>query len=114
LVNRATVRGALADRVSSNNTDRAVATAGPRLVLRNTAARTSVRPGHAIAYTLVLRNAGPGTARRIVLCDTPGTGLHIARAPRAKRAHGRACWTFDTLGAGKSLRRHVIARVRRP
>ena len=90
LVNRATVRGALADRVTSNSTDRAVATAGPRLVLRNTAARTSVSAGtrdrlHARATQRQTRH---GAANRAVRHPRHGP-THRARTPREARARPR-------------------------
>ena len=111
LTNSVSVRSALVDPVVANNRDRFTARTGPRLVLAKTAGARSAAPGGRLRYTLSLRNAGPGTARGVRLCDDPGRGLRLTRAPGARRTRTRACWSLGSLRAGKRVRRSVTARV---
>ncbi len=111
LTNGAKVRSALVDPVTANNRDRFTARTGPRLVLAKTAGTRTGVPGGRLRYTLTLRNAGPGTARGVRLCDRPGRGLRLGRTAGARRTRTRACWTFRSLRSGQRVRRVVTARV---
>lgn len=111
LTNTATIDGTLADPVSANDSASAVARAGPRLTLSKKASAGRVRPGGSVSYILSLRNAGPGTAIKVNLCDAPGKGLRITSAPGARRVKGRTCWSFASLRAGRRVRRTLSLRT---
>jgi uncharacterized repeat protein (TIGR01451 family) len=77
-----------------------------RLSIRKTAARTTVRPGQAIKYRVLVRNIGTATARSVRVCDTPSSGLAVLKVPDgATLRDGAVCWKIDTLrrGASKTL-----------
>jgi uncharacterized repeat protein (TIGR01451 family) len=99
------------DPAAANNRDRPSSTLAPALTVRKTVnARTADR-GDALTYTLRLGNGGPGTANNVVLCDRPGRGLMLRRAPGGRIRRGAACWTIRRLARGSSVRRRVVASV---
>jgi uncharacterized repeat protein (TIGR01451 family) len=115
--NAGTLRNAIvadaaqADHASANNRDRARSSLAPRLTLRKAVNARTAQRGDTLTYTLRLRNRGPGTARNVVLCDRPGPGLMLRRAPRGRIRRGKACWTIRRMARGGSVRRRVIASV---
>jgi uncharacterized repeat protein (TIGR01451 family) len=67
-----------------------------------------------VAFTLTVRNAGPGMARDIVVTDTLGTGLTFVRALAPTRGvfvPSTKTWTFAKLPAGTSATIQIIAQV---
>ena len=74
------------DPAAANNRDRTSAALAPRLTVRKTVNARTAKLGDKLTYTLRLRNGGPGTARNVVLCDRPGAGLMLLRAPRGARS----------------------------
>jgi uncharacterized repeat protein (TIGR01451 family) len=102
---------AQADPAAANNRDRASSALAPRLTVRKAVNARSAERGDALTYTLRLRNGGPGTVRNVVLCDRPGRGLMLRRAPGGRIRRGAACWTIRRLARGGSLRRRAVAVV---
>jgi uncharacterized repeat protein (TIGR01451 family) len=115
--NAGTLRNAIvadaaqADPAAANNRDRASSALAPRLTVRKAVSARSTERGDALTYTLRLRNGGPGTVRNVVLCDRPGRGLMLRRAPGGRIRRGAACWTIRRLARGGSVRRRVVAVV---
>ena len=99
------------DPAAANNRDRTSSALAPRLTVRKTVNARTAKLGDMLTYTLRLRNGGPGTARNVVLCDRPGAGLTLRRAPGGRLRRGVACWTIRRLARGRTVRRRVIARV---
>jgi uncharacterized repeat protein (TIGR01451 family) len=89
------------DPVASNNRDHPRSALAPRLTLRKTVDSRSATIGDRLTYTLRLRNRGPGAARAVRLCDRPGQGLTLRRAPDARRRGGVACWTIRRLARAR-------------
>jgi uncharacterized repeat protein (TIGR01451 family) len=100
-----------ADPADANNRDRARSSLAPRLALRKTVNARVAQRGDTLTYTLRLRNRGPGTARNVVLCDRPGRGLMLRRAPSGRVRRGAACWTIRRMARGSSVRRRVVVSV---
>ncbi len=67
--------------------------------------------GETVAYRLRLTNRGPGPAVAVVLCDRPGRGLALRRAPDGRRSGRGACWRIGRLAQGRSVTRRAIASV---
>ena len=99
------------DPAAANNRDRPSSTLAPALTVRKTVNARTAERGDTLTYTLRLRNGGPGTARNVVLCDRPGRGLMLRRAPGGRIRRGAACWTIRRLARGSSVRRRVVATV---
>jgi uncharacterized repeat protein (TIGR01451 family) len=99
------------DPVASNNRDRSSSPLAPRLTLQKTVNARIASMGDRLRYTLRLGNRGPGTARNIRLCDRPGRGLALSRAPGGRVRGRSACWTIGRLARGRSVVRSVVARV---
>jgi uncharacterized repeat protein (TIGR01451 family) len=100
-----------ADQADANNRDRVRSSLAPRLVLRKAVNARVAQRGDTLTYTLRLRNRGPGTARNVRLCDRPGRGLMLRRAPGGRMRRGAACWTIRRMARGSSVRRRVVASV---
>ena len=77
------------DPAAANNRDRPSSTLAPRLTVRKTVNARTAEKGDTLTYTLRLRNGGPGTARNVVLCDRPGGGLMLRRAPGGRIREAR-------------------------
>ncbi len=90
---------------------RTVVEALARLVLRKRADVARARPGQVVGYRISLRVRGRTAARRVRVCDSLPDGLRLQRAAGASRRHGRACWTLERVGAGRTRTLHVVARV---
>ncbi len=99
------------DPAAANNRDRIQSPLAPRLTLTKTAGAKRAGVGDTVTYKLRLRNRGPGTARSLVLCDTPGRGLTLRRTPDARRRGRIACWRIASLRSGRSVTRRVVASV---
>jgi uncharacterized repeat protein (TIGR01451 family) len=111
LRNSIVTNAAQPDPVAANDRDRARSSLAPRLSLRKAVNARTAERGDTLAYTLRLRNGGPGTARNVVLCDRPGRGLRLRRAPGGRIRSGAACWTIRRMARGSSVRRRVVASV---
>jgi large repetitive protein len=111
LPNNISIDASEADPAAANNRDRAVASLAPRLVLRKTAGRSRARVRDTVSYTLRLTNRGPGTARNVVLCDRPRTGLVLRRAPGSRKRGRARCWNIGTLRRGRTVSRRVVASI---
>jgi uncharacterized repeat protein (TIGR01451 family) len=82
--NPAGVSGNELDPEAGNNNDVVqTCTRAPRLQLTKRTRKNLVRPGEAVAYSIVVRNAGGGVATQVRVCDTPSADLEIVRAPGA-------------------------------
>jgi uncharacterized repeat protein (TIGR01451 family) len=111
LRNRITADAAQADPAEANNADATRAALAPRLTLRKSVNARTAELGDRLTYTLRVRNRGPGTARRVVVCDQPRRGLELRRGPGARRTARGACWTIRRLARGRSATRRVVAVV---
>jgi uncharacterized repeat protein (TIGR01451 family) len=109
--NRISIDARQPDPAAANNRDRTRSRLAPRLVLRKSAAPRSAGVGETVSYRLRLTNRGPGTARGLRLCDRPGAGLALRRAPDARRRGRVACWRIRALRRGRSVTRRVVASV---
>ena len=78
--------------------------------LTKTASRRVVPGGGTVGFTIALRN-GPTALTRVVVCDRLPDGLVFVRAPGAGFVDGAACWKRPFLGAGKTLKLHLVARA---
>jgi uncharacterized repeat protein (TIGR01451 family) len=84
--------------------------------LKLTKTVSSARPiiGSIVVHTVSVRNAGPGTARNIVVTDTLGDGLKFVRAlptARGTFAVGTKTWTIAALPAGMQANLMLVALV---
>jgi uncharacterized repeat protein (TIGR01451 family) len=71
--------------------------------------------GSVITMTLVVRNAGPGTARNIAVADTLGEGLTFIRAlppTRGSFVSSTKTWNITTLPAGTVGTLQIVAQVK--
>lgn len=118
---RSNVRSTTTDSVPANNPSRWVIhiekkagpTGTPRLAVRITALRKTVRPGDALESTVVVSNSGTATARNVVVCvPAPGHATFVS-APGAVFRRGSACWSMGDLGVHASRRFVVVLRVDR-
>ncbi|MGX2992726.1 hypothetical protein JNUCC64_00285 [Streptomyces sp. JNUCC 64] len=111
LGNTATVRHAVADSNTANNTTGAVPPPGgvtePRADLRTvkqTATGTPVSPGQTFDYRVTVTNAGPSLARAVRLTDPLPAALAFVSSPDGCTATGRtvSCGPAATLAVGAS------------
>jgi uncharacterized repeat protein (TIGR01451 family) len=109
--NRISVRAAQPDPAGANNRARASALLAPRLVVRKTASHSRAGVGETVTYRLRVTNRGPGRASGVVLCDRPGSGLALRRAPGGRRSGRGSCWRIGRLAQGESASRRAIASV---
>jgi uncharacterized repeat protein (TIGR01451 family) len=110
--NRISVDGRQPDPAGANDRDRINSRLAPRVTVTKTARTRRASIGQGVAYVLRVRNRGPGVARSVRLCDRPGAGLRIQRAPGSTRDGRARCWRIARLAAGRSTTRRVIATVR--
>ena len=113
VTNRVRISAAQPDPAAANNRDRTGSALAPRLVLSKTAGAARAGIGDTVSYRLKLTNRGPGTARGIRLCDRPGAGLTIRRAPGSTKRGRARCWRIASLARGRSTTRRVVASVTR-
>ncbi|MBO2450764.1 DUF11 domain-containing protein [Actinomadura barringtoniae] len=74
----------------------------------------STSPGRRVRYVLTARNAGPSTARDVVVTDRLPAGLRILRVPPACSSSTRTVeCTLDRLAPGGLQRYVVTAKVRK-
>lgn len=91
----------------------ATAQSAPVVTLRKRASRPSVAPGGRVTFTLIARNAGPGTARGIRVCDRVPRAFDVVDAGGARRqADGRWCATIARLARGATRTLRIVARAR--
>jgi len=109
--NSIVANAAQADHVATNDRDRSRSTLAPRVTLRKLVNRRIAGMRDRLVYRLRLRNRGPGVARNVRLCDRPGRGLMITRAPGSRRRGRAVCWTIRRLARGRVLQRRVVVRV---
>ena len=84
----------------------------PRLVLRKAVDRKRARPGETLDYTIRLKNAGKGVAKKVRVCDALPSGSTLVDAPgAATKSSQKACWRLKKLGVGKSAKFNVTARI---
>ena len=113
VTNRVRISAAQPDPATANNRDRTGSALAPRVVLSKTAGAARAGIGDTVSYRLKLTNRGPGTARSIRLCDRPGAGLTIRRAPGSTKRGSARCWRIASLARGRSTTRRVVASVTR-
>ncbi|WP_458170484.1 COG1361 S-layer family protein [Kribbella sp. WER1] len=92
LANTATATSPVPDPDESNNSSTIttpVETLADVSVVK-TSDPTGVTPGSAFDYTIVVNNAGPSTARAVVLSDTVPAGLTVTSASKGCTVKGRA------------------------
>jgi uncharacterized repeat protein (TIGR01451 family) len=87
---------------------------GPaQLIVRKSARDEVAAPGRLVKYRIVV-TAGrrAAAARRVRVCDLPGTGLRLRSTSRGGLLReGRACWRLGKIMPGRSRRLTVVARV---
>lgn len=88
-----------------------VAPGKPKLSLRKTASRGSVRPGATVRYRLTVRNRGNATAQSVRVCDDLPRGLTLVSRGGGQLRGGQLCWTIKSLAAGRSVTRSFSARI---
>ncbi|HMJ03494.1 MAG TPA: trypsin-like serine protease [Conexibacter sp.] len=77
-----------------------------RLSVSVTLAKQTVRSGGTVRFTIRVSNRGRAAAKRVVVCNTPGSGLAFGHTPKgAERSRGRACWIIARVRAnsGRTL-----------
>jgi len=117
IVNTATASSDTPDPDPSNDSDSAdtpVGTLVPPadLSLRKTANAASVRTGAIASWTIVVRNAGPGTATGVRITDMLPPGLaDAATSGCAEDPAGVPTCTLGTLAAGAQASITISARV---
>jgi uncharacterized repeat protein (TIGR01451 family) len=79
-------------------------------------ARSVVRPGSTIAFTVLVRNAGPGDATGVALTEVVSRAAGVAVAPSAARCSGPPVITcsLGALAAGASVAVRITVRATRP
>lgn len=84
-----------------------------RLSVHKRAAVSAARAGQTVAYRLTVKAASGGVAaKRVLLCDRPGTGLRLVSASHGGVLRkGLACWRFATIKAGRSVTVKAVARI---
>ena len=105
--NAASIAAKQPDPAGANDRDRSTAGLVPRIELSNAPGRRSAGLGETLNYTFTIHNAGPGTARSVVVCDRPGPGLRLSRAGGAHRSGHSYCWRISTLAPGATARRRI-------
>jgi uncharacterized repeat protein (TIGR01451 family) len=118
---RSNVDSTTTDSVPANNPSRWVIrverntrpAGNPRLGVRITLLRKTVRPGEVLKSTVVVSNSGTATARNVVLCVPAPAHATFVSAPGASFRNGSACWSIGDLGAHASRRFAVVLRVNR-
>jgi uncharacterized repeat protein (TIGR01451 family)/LPXTG-motif cell wall-anchored protein len=112
LANTATASSPVTDPDESNNSSTVTTPVETRadLSVTKTSDPAGVTPGSTFDYTIVVTNAGPSTARTVVLSDTVPAGLTVSSASRGCTVEGRAvrCELGD-LPIGQAI---VSLRVR--
>jgi uncharacterized repeat protein (TIGR01451 family) len=84
------------------------------LTLTKTSSTTSPVLKSTVAFTLILRNSGPGMARDIAVTDTLGTGLTFVKVlppSRGTFVGSTKTWNIPTLPAGASAMLQVVTVV---
>lgn len=108
---------------SASNTDplqkdwMADAVLTPALTLTKSADVSAVRAGDAVTYTIVVLNAGTGTATSPVLVDAVPPGTSFVSADEGgvyDDATGEVRWTLPSLAPGEETTRHLTVRVDDP
>jgi uncharacterized repeat protein (TIGR01451 family) len=79
-------------------------------------ARSVVRTGSTIAFTVLVRNAGPGDATGVALTEVVSRAAGVAVAPSAGRCSGPPVITcsLGALAAGASVAVRITVRATRP
>ncbi|HZX03654.1 DUF11 domain-containing protein, partial [Kribbella sp.] len=92
LANTATATSPVTDPDESNNSSTITTPVETRadLSVTKTSDPAGVTPGSAFAYTIVVNNAGPSTARAVVLSDTVPAGLAVSSASNGCTVKGSA------------------------
>ena len=85
----------------------------PRLAVRITALKKTVRPGDMLESTVVVSNSGTATARNVVVCVPAPAHATFVSAPGAVFRRGGACWSIGDLGVHASRRFVVVLRIDR-
>jgi uncharacterized repeat protein (TIGR01451 family) len=111
LTNRISGAAAQPDQAAANDRARASALLAPRLVVGKLVSRRRAGVGETLSYRLRVTNPGPGAATGVVLCDRPGRGLALRRAPDGRRSGRGACWRIGRLAQGRTATRRAIASV---
>ena len=113
LVNTAYVDSANLDTNTSNNTDTAstVVTAEALVNIVKDVIPAAVEPGMGIVYRMVVTNAGPSTARNVVVADTlPPEVINAAVSSSQGGCTGFPC-TLDDIDPGSSATIFVVGTV---
>jgi uncharacterized repeat protein (TIGR01451 family) len=85
--------------------------AKPKLLVVAINNRRTVRPGGEVQTTMLVRNAGPGIANRVLVCMPVPTASSFVSAPEGFFRQGRACWSIARLGVGSTRRLTVRFRI---
>ena len=84
-----------------------------RLAVRKRADVRFAAPGRVVDYRIVVTAARTAaTAHAVRVCDAPGAGLRLLRAPGGVVRDGRACWRIRELAPGHKRTLRASARVR--
>jgi uncharacterized repeat protein (TIGR01451 family) len=99
----------------ANNTGTArVRIVKPRLRVRKTSNRTSLRAGQTVDYTIRVTNPSRRAVRNVRTCDRLPSGMVLVSSrPRARVARGQHCWTARSLAAGKTVTYRITVRALR-
>lgn len=84
----------------------------PKLRVRKTSTRRSVRAGQTFSYAIRVTNPSRRSVRNVRTCDRLPSGLvRISTRPTAKVSRGQHCWTARSLGARKSVTYRITVRA---
>jgi uncharacterized repeat protein (TIGR01451 family) len=113
--NTATVSSPTPDSNLTNNRDDATVTitgAPPsKLRVRKSAKPSTVAPGDAVVFTIVLTVPSQVDAKQVDVCDTLPAELVFDSAPGATFSKGRACWHLAVAKAGSTTEFTITAKV---
>jgi uncharacterized repeat protein (TIGR01451 family) len=104
-----------ADDTDTNNTSAvSVTPVLGALNLSKTVSTPAVAVGSTVVFTLAVGNAGPGTARGVVVTDTFGSGLAFARVLSSSQGTFNAAtgvWNVGTVPAGTTAMLRLVMVV---
>lgn len=89
-------------------------TGTPAISVSKTTSATEVAPGAQIPYTITVRNTGDGDAKNVEVTDKLPSSLTYVSSSAGGSYDGGShsvSWTIDTLAAGQSVTRTLVAQV---
>lgn len=90
------------------------ATGTPKISVSKTTSAAEAAPGAQIPYTITVRNTGDGDAANLTVTDAlPASLAYVSSSPAGSYDSGtnKVTWTIDSLAAGQSVTRTIIAEV---